>query len=219
MATIIDVTYFERGNLYIPNNKDITVEPSDSPSSRTELEVFISKYERQLLLNALGVTLFDQLQTALTDLDNVANVKWKDLVNGRNYTTVDGRVKRWEGLKGYDKQSLIAYFVFTEYLRNDNETYTTVGTTQSNAKNSERVNATPKYIKAYNQFIEAYQGKFCVAEPRLVVNSFGSVGVDWYNESVQVSLYNYLIDCNDIDPTMFPDFEFLFYEYQNSFGI
>jgi hypothetical protein len=218
MPNIIDTTYFERGNLYIPNNKDYNVEPEGAPTIITDLEASISKYERELLLNALGVTLYDELQVALVDLPG-SDQKWTDLVEGRNYTNVDGKVKRWDGLKGYNGQSLIAFYIFTEYLRNDNEEYATVGTVRNTAKNAEVVSATPKFIKAYSQFISFYQGKLSFNEPQVLVNGFGSAGFDWYNESVQVSLYNYLTDCNDLEATSFPDFEFKVYESQNSFGI
>lgn len=221
MADIIDSTYFEKGSLYIPNNKNVNVEPTGTPTVVTELDFFITKYERQLLMNALGVTLYDELQVALLDLP-ASDQKWKDLVNGRNYTNADGNVKRWDGLKGFDNQSVIAFFVYTEYLRNDNETYATVGTVKNDAKNATNIGATPKFIKAYNQFVEAYQGDLSSPAPSIVVNGFGSLGVDWYgSENVQVSLYQYLLDANEEDETAFPDFgdTFRFYALQNSFGI
>jgi len=221
MANIIDDTYFEHGSLFIPNNKDLTVEPVDSPTSITELEFFIKKYERQFLLDALGVTLYDELQVALELVDfTTAEQKWQDLVNGTNYTDPNGNVRRWDGLKGYDKQSVIAFYIFTEYLRNDNETYTTTGVVKNDAKNAQVIDPTPKYIKAYNQFIEAYQGSMSVNTPVVLINGFGTVGLDYYNnKSVQVSLLRFLSDSNELDETAYPDFEFRLYEPQNSFGI
>jgi hypothetical protein len=219
MANIIDATYFERGSLYIPNNKDLSVEPTGSPSVVTELDSFIPICERQLLLNALGVTLYDALITALPDLEEEVNLKWKKLVDGTNYTNIDGKVKVWDGLKGRNGQSLLAFYIFTEYLRNDNETYSTVGVVKNSAKNAEVANPTPKFIKAYNQFIKFYQGEYNLDGPRIIVNGFGSIGMDWYNETAQVSLYNYLIDANDLDATSFPDFEFRVYSNLNSLGI
>ena len=41
MANIIDTTYFEHGNLFIPNNKDLSVEPVGSPTVITNLDSFI----------------------------------------------------------------------------------------------------------------------------------------------------------------------------------
>ena len=111
-------------------------------------------------------------------------------------------------------------YVFTEYLRNDNETYATVGTVKSESKNAKNVSATPKFIKAHQQFIEAYQGDGNVNAPTIVVNGFGSVGFDWYgSEKVEVSLFRYLTDSNELVADTYADFEFLFYENLNSFGI
>lgn len=219
MPNIIDSTYFEQGNLYIPNNKDLAAEPTGSPSAVTDLDSFITKYERRLLINALGVTLYDLLQTALADL-GAADQKWQDLVNGKNYTNPDGNVRRWNGLKGFDKQSVIAFYVFTEYLRNDNETYTTTGVVKSEAANASIVDATPKFIKAYNEFLKAYQGSGIISEPVVLVNGFGSVGYDWFgNDDVEVSLFRYLTDSNELVANTYPDFEFRFYGHLTSAGI
>jgi len=219
MATIIDNTYFEKGSLYIPNNKDINVAPVDTPSSQSELDFFIEKYERELLLNAFGVTLYNELQS---QIPNPTIQKWIDLINGSDYTDADGEVKRWDGLKGNLSQSVIAFFVYCEYLRNDNEAYATVGTVKNNAKNADNVDATPKYIKAWHQFIDFYQGQnYCT--PQVIVNRSGMIGLDYYGEGnkVQVSLYQYLMDANTLDDTSFPDFDnyFKFYRTKNSFGI
>ena len=214
MPNIIDNTYFQKGNLYIPNNRDITV---DTDTAITEIEDMVTKYERELLLNTLGVVLYNELQVALVDLPS-ADLKWRNLVDGTTYVNSSGKTKIWDGLKGYNKQSLIAFFVFTEYLRNDSEVYTTTGVVRNVPKNAEIVNPTPKFIKAYSQFIKAYQGDvFC--QPKAVVNDFGSVGLDWRSDSVQVSLLGYLSDSNDLDATSFPDIEFKFYNEINTFGI
>jgi len=218
MPNIIDETYFERGNTYIPNNKDIAVEPTTSPTIVTELQFFITKYERELLLNALGVTLYDELQIALADLPN-ADQKWRDLVEGKTYTNVHGNIKRWNGLKGINEESVISFYVFTEYLRNDQETYATVGVVKNTAKNAEIANPTPKFISAYRQFIKSYQGSVTEGLPTIVVNGFGSIGIDHFNTSVEVSLLDFLSDSNDLDATAFPNFELRVYAEQNSFGI
>jgi len=219
MANIIDTTYFEHGNLFIPNNKDLSVEPVGSPTVITNLDSFITRYERQLLLNALGVTLYDKLQVALLDLEN-SEKKWIDLVNGTNYTNINGNVKRWIGLKGFDKQSVIAFYIFTEYLRDDNETYATTGVVKNDSKNATNKSATPKFIKAYNQFIESYQGCVSVNSPVIVVNGFGTIGYDWYGSGgVDVSLLRFLTESNELNETAYPDFEFMFYYNHNSLGI
>ena len=218
MSNLIDASYFKKGILYIPNNTDLNVSPVGTPTNETDLDVFINEYERELLLNALGIVLYEELLVAISDI-NSADAKWVNLINGVTYTNSNGIKKRWDGLLGYQKQSVIAFFVYTEYLRNYNETFATTGIVRNDAKNATSYNATPKYIKAYQKFLEAYQSTN-TATPTHYVNRFGSEGIDWYgSEKTKVSLYQFLVDSNDLDPTAFPDFEFKFYDEQNSFGI
>lgn len=219
MATITDASYFQKGILFISNNIDLSARPEGSPSSQSKLDVFVENCERDLLLNALGVTLYDELQVALSDLDNLANAKWKDLVDGTNYT-INNKTFRWNGLKGYNKQSLIAFYTYCQYLRNDEISYTTVGHIKSTAENGVISEATPKFIKSWNNFLKMYQS-FYKDSARLIQNGFGEFGLDYsFNgNNIQVSLYQYLTDANELDVTAFPDFEFKFYESYNSFGI
>lgn len=214
---IIDATYFQKGILYIPNNKDISAAPIGAPSTQSELDVFIDNYERDLLINALGVNLFNLLVTAMDDLPS-ADQKWQDLVNGVDYT-INSKTYRWEGLKGYNKQSLIAFYVYCQYLRNDESTYTTTGIVKNNSKNAENYDPTGKYIKAWNCFIEQYQKDFTYC-PNIIVNAFGNVGLDYYgNNDSKRSLFQYLRDANELDAEAFPDFEFKIYDVQTSLGI
>lgn len=218
MANIVDTTYFEKGALYIPNNKDINAAPTGSPTNETSLDFYITEYERVVLLNALGVVLYTELQLALVDLPN-ADQKWKDLVEGTTYVNSSGITKSWDGLQGFNKQSLIAFFIYTEYLRNYNETFATTGTVRNDSKNATNYDATPKYIKAHMNFIEKYQAEN-TATPIAYANKFGTGGLDWYgSENVQVSLFQFLTDSNELEATKFPDFSFKFYTTQNSFGI
>jgi hypothetical protein len=215
MANIIDRTYFEKGDLFLPNL--INSNPGDTEYG-SDLDFYIDEYERVLLLNALGIVLYEELVTALTDLSN-SNQKWEDLVNGVTYTNPSGVKKRWEGLKGANGQSLIAAFIYTEYLRNLNETFTTVGVVRNDAKNATNRSGTTKLIKAYNKFLTQYQDEQ-KATPRISVNMFGTLGVDYFSsEKATVSLYQFLTDYNDLDKTSFPDFTFKFYSNLNSLGI
>lgn len=212
---IIDVSYFQKGSLYIPNSVNISA--SSSPNNGGEIDFFIKKYERELLMNALGVTLYNELQVALGDIDNVAYAKWKALVNGEDYT-INSKEYRYDGLKGYEKQSVIAFFVFMQYMRNDESVYTTTGTAKNKAKGAEIVSMTPKYIKVQNSFIEAYQ-KPSINNPNVIVNRSGSFGLDYFgNDDAQRSLYQYLCDKNELDENNFPDFMFKSYEVENSLG-
>jgi len=218
MSNIIDSTYFQRGSTYVPNNKNISAEPVGSPTNQTELDFYITEYERDLLLNALGVTLYAELQA---ELPTPTTQKWIDLVDGKTYNDVNGNAKIWDGLVGINKQSTISFYVFTEYLRNYDDTFTTVGTVKNTAKNATNYDATPKYIKAHTQFINSYQGSLNQS-PTVLINGRGMIGFDYSGSgNSEVSLYQYLLDQNALsDDADFPDFEdyFKFYEMQNSKG-
>lgn len=228
---LVDNTYFENRELFIPNNTDLNAEPVGTASAQSELDAMIIKYERELMINALGVTLYDELVTAINDLPG-ADQKWKDLVTGRNYT-IDSKVYRWDGLRGFSKQSLVAFYVYTQYLVNDEMSYTTVGVVQNEANNAEVGDYTSKYIKARNSFLEQYQGDLYNYYTRHVdmyysgdyrnhcnLNYLDSINLyKQYTRKVQASLWQYLNDANDLDATAFPDFQFKVYSPQNRFGI
>lgn len=218
MATIIDNTYFQKGWLFIPNNKDINARPAGSPTAQSDIDFFITEYERELLLNSLGVTLYDELQA---EIDGVLSTqKWIDLVDGKNYT-IDSKTKRWNGLKGANQQSLIAFYVYCQYLRNDNSTYLTTGIAQNTANNAERSDPTPKFVKSWTRFLSQYQGDcYNYGYPTVIYNRSGMVGLDYYgSENIEVNMFQYLTDQNELTPTDFPDFEFKFYETHNTLGI
>ena len=81
MAHLINSSYFEKGDLYIPNNTDINV-GEVGLTNQTNLDFYIVEYERKLLINALGIVLYTELQAALQNL-NQADQKWIDLVEGK----------------------------------------------------------------------------------------------------------------------------------------
>lgn len=218
---IIDKTYFSSGELFIPNAISQDALPKGTPTRGDKLDVFISRNEREFLINALGVIHSDTLINILknNELEEVGNEKWKALVNGENYV-LNGETYRFDGLAGYEKQSMIAYYIFCKYLRDNDLTYTTVGTVRDVAKNSFSVSATPKYVDMWNTFINMYQGKKASEEPYIIRNASGEIGLSYFSEEgAQRSLYRYLLDKNDIDDTNFPDFQFTFHQRYNSLGI
>ena len=215
MAAITDVTYYQKGINFIPNSVDISA--SNSPSQESELEYFIKIHERQLMLNALGPILYDEFVENLVPPPQRPQ-KWTDLIEGSTYVLND-KTYIWEGLRGYNKNSLVASYIFCKFLRNDESIYTTTGIAQNTAKNAQNYSYTPKYISAWRQFIEKYQAQ-ADCSPVIIRDHFGNVGLDYYqNNNSEVSLYRFLTDQNELDPTAFPDFEFKFYENQNSLGI
>ena len=229
---VIDDTYFVVAELFIPNNKDLNAQPVGAPTAQTDLTAIRKKYERELLLNALGVTLYAELVTALDDL-GASDQKWQDLVIGRTYT-VGGKTYIWDGLRGFEKQSLVAFYVHSKFLVNDELTFTTVGVVQNQSDTAVTADYTSKYVKSFGSFLDQYQGDLHQYRKRYAYQYLGNRCRSWngclsyldsielykqYTRNVQASLWQYLNDSNELDPTAFPDFEFKVYTPYNRFGI
>jgi len=220
---LIDNTYFGKLEGFIPNNKDVNAVPEGSPSVQSEIDAFIEKYERQLMINALGVPLYNELQLALADLPS-ADQKWQDLVEGKDYI-LDSITYRWDGLRGFDKQSLVAFYIYCNFLRSDEFTYTTTGMVRNTSDNALNAQFRNKYVIAWSKFIEQYQGKlyYCARNVyrgiKTLTQAQSGVVYNYIDSEVQSSLFQYLNDANELDPTAFPDFQFKVYTPVNRFGI
>ena len=100
--SIIDKTYF-------------TLDVNVPDGTYEVLTTSITKYEPEILINALGYTLY-KLMT-----DNLSTQIYKDIIEGKEYNVVQGNVTykvKWAGLKNNDKISLIAYYVYYWWMRN-----------------------------------------------------------------------------------------------------
>lgn len=230
MARVTDITYYQKLEGFIPNAEDITPQPVGSPMVDNVVLDFLNKYDRELTLNALGVTLHDALTLALDDLPG-ADQKWKDLVTGRNYT-IDGIVYRWDGLRGYLKASLVSFYVYSKYLRSDEITYTMTGMLRNESDKALLAIYRNKDVIAWTMFLQQYQGDLYYQYRNYYNYHYHSSkryltydeSVALYNshvfeKSVQASLFQYLNDANTLDPTAFPDFQFKLYPPRNRFGI
>lgn len=212
MPNIVDKTYFQKANgLYIPLSKSAPVSnaSAESPSNVAYLDNLCVKVEKSILLNALGITVYNTLQLALADIDNPLYASYKKLVQGEEY---DDKV--WQGLNG--DYSLIAYRIYEIFLTETNERLSAVGTTQVNPQNANLYTPVYKIAHASQNFVNKYQGGY-LREP--IIYNDGEF-IDWVgcSEEVEVSLYQYLTDkatyFTGLDMT-----KFKIYESQNSFGI
>ena len=213
MPQIVTVTYFQKANdLNLPLSKDVLIANTaiESPNSQTAITNLCIKIEKQLLLNALGLTTYNTLQLALTDdFTNPIYAPYEKLVKGDEY---DGKI--WEGLD--NDYSLIAYRIFEQYLTEESQRLTGVGNTEGNPEKSTLVSPKYKIANANQNFITKYQQGYL--EFPIVYDD--GMFIDWFGGAtgVNVSLYQYLID----KATDFPDFSmetFRCYETKNSFGI
>ena len=210
MPQIVSKSYFNKQNiLYIPlaSEAPLPSAVTSTPNDGTYIDNLCIEIEKTILVNALGLPTYNELQLALADIDNPLNASYKKLVNGDEY---DGKI--WVGLK-YDL-SLIAQAVWMEYVMQKNTNLSAVGNSQVNLEKGTLVTPMYKIANASASFIKQYQGEY-LNEP-IVIGNF----IDWQgcDDSVEVSLYRYLSD----KKTDFPNVDlnkFKFYEQINYFGI
>lgn len=146
MPAILTSDYFKSGELFIPNSIAVPDIQNGSVTAVDELQSFIDKYEKVLLVDVLGIEQYNTLKENQSETSGI----WFDLISGKEYEN-----KVWSGLK-----PLIASFVYCKYLENDKSYYTTVGIERSKAKNSISVNPTENIVEVWNSFVEMYQGSF-----------------------------------------------------------
>ena len=217
MPTITDSTYYQTGIKFIPNTKLSGTPVVGVPVNDTieKLNSFIVENERVLLLSFLSVELYNELLSALDDIDN-AILKWQNLVKGTTYTK-DGVTYIFDGLRGFNFNSLVANYVFCKYLENDNSYYSTSGVVKIKDANADNFDPTRKYITNYNAFLNAYQDS-CESYKEYYISNDNVVGVDYYGSKGDnriVTLEAFLKD-NELD---YEGYEFRRFERLNSFGI
>jgi len=205
------ITYFTQRPLLIPGAQNVPA-IGDYPVQSASLVDFMEVCEEELLINILGIEIYEDLMVYV-DIDGIlptAPQKYLDLVNGNQYLLND-RTFQYKGLLG--NNGILANYIFCKWLESDLSTYTTVGIQASKAENSERVSAIPTWINAWRTFIKIYQqdaGRF----PN-VFQTHGAIGIDWYGQGdLNVSLYRFLEDSEDFNTDYFK-----YEENENRFGI
>lgn len=169
---LIDVTYFV-GPLNIPNTTETT-------EVANEVNWFINKYEPEFLQKALGYPLY---KAYLADKDAQ---RFKDIIEGVEYTDIYGNVAKWSGLietvspavpasgdtpaKAAQKQSVIANYVYYWWKRNNTTQSTGIGEVRPEGDNSQTVSPRQKMISSLNaihykveelvSFLEAKQDSY-----------------------------------------------------------
>ena len=138
--SLIDKTYFV---------KDINIPHSDY----SDLDNYITRYEKEILIKLLGY----ELATLVLAYNSATSPqRIKDIVEGKEYTVGSYTVK-WNGLKNTEKVSLIAYYVFYWWARN-NATFTaTTGEMKSVSENAEAAKLTQRMSNAWSRLEELAQ--------------------------------------------------------------
>lgn len=211
MPNIIDKTYFQKANeLNIPLSvQTLVANPTlQTPNDVAYLDSLCLRVEKSILLNALGLAMYNELQLAITDLFvNPLYASYKKLVEGDEY---DGKV--WQGLD--NDYSLIAYRIFEEFMTETNVRLVVNGNVQLSPEKASLISPAYKIANANQKFIQSYQSGF-LREP-IIFENF----IDWFgsNDEINVSLYNYLIDKKENFP-LWDLSKFAVYTTKNTFGL
>jgi hypothetical protein len=120
--SIINQTYFVR-DVNLPAGTLNTITAS------------ISRYERDILIQLLGYDLY-KLVAAYANPGSTQSII--DLVEGKEYLEGQYTVK-WNGLINSDKVSILAYYVYIQYLRDHAVDFQNVGASASLVENSVNV--------------------------------------------------------------------------------
>lgn len=192
---LIDKTYFQ-GDITIPNLQEIQ-------HDNDLVAILIESKSYSLLESVLGRDNILSLQVNLDVNGNLlpdADQKWVDLVEGKSYE-VDGQKFYFKGLiqKGdLYKTSMIADFVFCEWLRQTRSQQTMVGEVVLNAQNATNVGSTSKLVSIWNRFIIEFGRKYTCLVRKHYVN--GVPFYDYFNggNSNNVSLVQFLTHFNDV---------------------
>lgn len=143
----IDTTYFEG---------ELSMGQITSAPVIAAVNLFIQKYEDDLLTKLLGYELYKAYKAGIA-VTPTPDVKWTELRDGKEYTNSNGRLLKWNGLKfsnGSLKQSLIANYVYFQYLK-DNISFTMgAGEAKPKSSSSDNVNPYPKMVRAWNEMVE-----------------------------------------------------------------
>ena len=198
---IVDSSYFSNVNfIHIPQ----AVPDPSTTQGLSQLDFLCVKLERELLLNAFGLSIANEIK-AITDIDNASD-RLKKLIQGEEY---NGKI--WIGLDNDD--SLIANYIYQEFVTKTNTVLSSTGAKKVNPENA--TNQTPAYLiaGAHQNFIKQYQNEY-LTEPIVTQNL-----IDWYAlDNTEKSLYGYLMDKREIFTEWKPEF-FKVYETKNSFGL
>lgn len=206
---IINDTYFQAPKREIPN-----LDEADSKSF-AELERIIDEKCRLLLLDVLTIDQFQELDSYLVNglfpanaqpdplLPNYVPQKWISLINGVVYTVNDVDLK-WNGLiysLGSSRQSLLADYVYHDWLETQVSYMTGVGDAKGNPKGANLVNPTQRIVKIWNDFVKQYQGNLSTYNGLYPFwfwdGIYLSLFPEYYTRNSEVSLLQFLSDNNE----------------------
>lgn len=206
---ITDNTYYV-DELYIAHAKPSIT--SDVTTVGSDLSNFIYEYEREALIKCLSLTLFNEFEKVLdkskaNGLIDTADQKWDDLLNGVEYVDARGKTVSWRGIRyklrtadTKPTKSFLANYVFYYFERDFANFKTGNGVMIAKGKSFKEANPTAKITRAWRKMVKMIQGE--EAKPKII----RGVGIDWFIDNGEITLYKYIRDINEITPDTYANF-------------
>ncbi len=120
--SLIDSTYF-------------VLEISLPEGTYNTISEHVDRYERDILIQLLGYDLYK----LVAEYDSgTSPQRIKDIVEGKEYTDGDYTVD-WPGLVNAEKNSILAYYVYIQYVKNYSAMFTNIGVTAPAAEGGQVV--------------------------------------------------------------------------------
>lgn len=217
---LIDSTYFI-DEITIPNIINTAV--------LSGLNQLIKRYQREILINALGVDLYYQL---LNGYSAGGSDKWNDLIEGKIYTVnYDGKTYsvKWNGLVNSEKISLLAYFIFFHHARGAHNPFSASGFTKNSHENSSGISGERQLAYIWNKGVELYGfdtgnylGDNAILRGRRYrdfIEKAIARGERFVSDITQPTLFNFIYFANDSVPDTYPNWVFTPFEKTNALGI
>ncbi len=167
MATLIDTTYFV---------EEIEVPNANQAENKVPLEKSIAQYQKEVLISLLGYPLYKELIAHTV----VSGDKFDKLINGEDFEfEFEGETisTRWEGLLGFQKKSLIAYYVYFMHRKKKQSYNSGIDVeVEADTENSSKASLYLKLVDIWNEFVLMYGD-----------------GCDDQHDNADASAYNYLL--------------------------
>ena len=214
MPNITDLTYYERGVIKFPCVGQIEDKDQDYLHA-------IDQYERLFLSSIFPPSFYKNIIESIDNLDNPDNKIYKDLIDGIIYTN-EGEEYSWEGLRGFNKNSLLSAFVFCSYLGEVSNGFlnTSNGISTVDLKGTENINNSPLFVDVWNDKFICKVKDIEKEDSYTVYYTPKGIGIDYSyqsNLSYNVTLYKFLNDHKDV--YTFNESYFNVLEGKNYFGI
>lgn len=162
---LTDITYFEQRLIVVPNLNREEIEG--------QLNDYINLHEPDYREKTLGYQLNKEFQAGLEEV--TIDEKWANLRDGAEYLDSCGKTQKWKGFNNSLKESPIAYYIYFNLVREDNNPLSSTGVIFTNNENSSRITPLFKTVDAYNymvrynrklaEFIEANEDIYTSYDP------------------------------------------------------